>query len=241
MSHNDFSKDFAMQFRNEGELLYTAVEEFPFGNLLIRQYTSDNGEMSITGEKLIDQFFNTRVIAGILYNLKNENSPNARKLSGKIRSLKNECETYQQQEPYTAHFYKEHIAVFSSFAELIYALTNDFQAQVYDPLNQYYTHLIESANIAAAESSSIAQIIDMTEFYLKNILAYYNYIVVTWQSEANNSQSNKGVQVTSYIAGQLQELIAYTENLMEGIDNIRSLMLSWIVQTEIREEQELYN
>ncbi|OQP63866.1 hypothetical protein A3860_23305 [Niastella vici] len=240
MLHNNFSKDFAKQFRSESEL-YTATEEFPFGNLLIRQYAGDNGELSAIGEKLIDTFFNTRFIAQLLHSLKNENLPIDRQLLNKIKWFKNECETCQQREPYTARFYKDHIAMLLSFSELMNALINDFQDQVYDPLEQYYTHLTESANIAAVESSSIAPIIDMTEFYMKNILAYYNYIVTAWQFEASNSRSDKGVQLTSYIADQLQELMAYTENLIDSIDNIRSLMLCWIAQIQITEEQELYN
>jgi hypothetical protein len=121
------------------------------------------------------------------------------------------------------------------------ALKNDLQSQVYDPLHQYYNYLFESASIAAAGSSTIGQIIEVTEFYLKNILAYYNYIVVTWQFEVNNSQSNKGIQLASYMADQLQELMTYTENLIDCIDNIRSLMQSWVALIQLKEEQELYN
>lgn len=240
MSPQPFNKDFARHFRNESEL-YTLKEEFPFGNLLIRQYASDNGEMSVTGEKLIDQFFNTRLLHKILHTLKNDNLPFTRKLFNKIITFKNECETYQQQEPYTALFFKDHIAMFISFSRLMNAFKNDFQNKVYAPLDQYYTCLVESVNIPAADSSSLVQIIELTEFYLKNISNYYNYFITTWQFEVNNSRSRKGIQLTSYMANQLQALISYTEDLMDCTENIRSLLLTWETQMEIKEQQELYN
>jgi hypothetical protein len=239
MSHTHYNIEFAKQYRNECGL-YSPVQEFQYGNVLVKQVAGDEAEMAELGKRITEKFFNSHLIYHLLHTLKNDDFPAARRLLNKVTALRKECEAYLQQEPYTAHYYHDHIAMFQSFSELIDAFNTDFQEQVYSQLNQYYATLHTSTECPVAESSSIAEVIGSTEFYLKNILAYYNYFIVTWQSEANNN-NDKGVQLATYMGDHLQALIVYTEEMVACIENTRSLLLTWVEKMEIKEEQELYN
>jgi len=242
MSHHHFSKDFTKQFRNECGL-YSPTPEFQYGNLLLKQFTGDDAEMAIIGETLSEKFFNRQLIDQIIHTLDNDDFPAACRLFNRVIALKKECEDYQRREPYTGHYYREQISMLGSFSELTHAFHIDFHEHVYEQLNNYYEAVQGSKECPVAESTSLRDIIDLTEFYLKNILAYYNYFIVSWQFEVNGSKATgmKGVQLTTYMAGHLQVLIVHIEGIMASIENTRLLFLTWEELMEIREMQELYN
>lgn len=237
MSPQYLTKDFAKQFRNECEL-YSPAEEYQYGKLRVKKFKGNDADVLLTGRKLTEMFFNVHLIDLILSTLRNKNLPAATKLITKTTALKNKCESYIQLEPYTAHFYNEHIAVLQSFSELTAAFYTDFQDQIYSQLSTYYIDIHEQNENPVAESSSLSEIIGLIEFYLKNILSYYNYFIVTWQHEAN---SNKGIQLTTYMADHLQMLIVFMEEMIAGIEEMRSLFLNWEAEIIIKDEQELYN
>lgn len=237
MSLQNFSKDFAKQFRNECEL-YSHAEEYQYGKVILKIVKGFNWDMSLTGNKLIENMFNTHLIAQILHTLKNDNLPAARKLIKNVKALSCQFDAYLKEEPYTAQFYNDRIAMLNSFAALIGAFYNDFEVQVYGQLNNYLKDITGTAESPVTESSSLTDLIVLAEFYLNNILSYYNYFIVTWQFEANNG---KGIQLTTYIADHLQDLIVYIEELIAGIEVCRSSLLDWEENMAIMEEQELYN
>lgn len=237
MSLQSFSKDFAKQFRNECEL-YTPALEYKKGNLRVRQFNGDHAEMAILGERLAEKFFNTHLICQILLSIKHKAIPASRRLFNKVLELKNESEASLHLEPYTANYYNGLIHMLDSYSKLIISFKTDFEEQVYGQLNKYCTDILRSDGSAVAESSSLTPLIELTEFYLKNILAYYNYFIVSWQNEANN---NKGIALTTHLADNLQGLMLYTEDAIACIENTHSLLLVWGAQMEIKEEQELYN
>lgn len=238
MSTHYFSKDFAKQFRNECAL-YSPMPEYQHGNLLIKQFSGVDTEMVILGERLTEKFFNTKLIAQIIITLRNEEIPAARKLFNMATALKNVCEAYLLTEPYTARYYNDLISLFDSFSKLIQAFKMDFDKKVCGQLTTYYIH--GSAENIAAESASLIPVIELTDFYLNNMLSYYNYFIATWQYEANNNNNNKGIAVTTHMADYLQALMMCTEETIARIENTRSLLLAWEAQMQIKEEQELYN
>ena len=237
MSHQYFSKDFAKQFRCECEL-YSAVEQYQFGKMQVTKIKGVEAEMPEIGRILSEDLLNTQVIKQILFTLRNDNLPAARKLFKEVSLLREQCEAYLVQEPYTARFYNERIEMLLSFAELIGSFNNDFRNQVFTQLSVYYAGLLKPVEDPIAESSSLSEIMTLTDFYLKNILSYYNYFIAAWQMEANNS---KGVQVSTCMADHLQALILFIEEMIIGVEETRSLLMHWEAQMETREEQELYN
>ena len=237
MSFQNFSKDFAKQFRDECEL-YSHAGEYQYGKMLVKIVKGNHWDMSFTGKKLTEQFFNTSLIAHILHTLRNDNLSAARELIKNIQAIGSQFETYIKEEPYTAQYYNDRIAMLNSFSELIDAFYNDFEVQVYSQLNNYLKNIAGPAECPVAESSSLTELVVLAEFYLKNILSYYNYFLVTCQLEENNS---KGVQLTTYMADHLQHLIVYIEELIAGIEDTRLMLLNWEEKMAIMEEQELYN
>ena len=237
MSLQSFSKDFAKQFRNECEL-YTPALEYKKGNLRVRQFNGDHVEMAILGERLAEKFFNTQLISEILLSIRNEAIPAARRLFNKVVEIKYESETSLLLEPYTANYYNGLIAMLDSYSKLIIAFKTDFEELVYRQLNKYCTDILGSDGSPVADSSSLTPLVELTEFYLKNILAYYNYFMVSWQNEANN---NRGIALTTHLAEDLQGLMLYTEDAIACIEDAQSLLRAWETQMEIKEEQELYN
>lgn len=237
MSSQYFSKDFASQFRNEIEV-YSPAGEFQFGKICIKQFKGNDSEMPETAKKLAARFFNSGNIRQILFVLKNGNLPVAGSLYKNLTALKSQLEGYLQAEPYTAHFYNERIAMLHSFSELIDGFYKDFSEQVCGQLNKYYNDICEQAECVVADSSSLSDIIGLTEYYLKSVLSYYNYFIITWQFEANNT---KGIQLTTYMADHLQSLIVHVEEMIVSLEEARSLLLGWEEKMQIHEEQELYN
>jgi hypothetical protein len=71
-------------------------------------------------------------------------------------------------------------------------------------------------------------------------LSYYNYFIVLWQQETENSK-NKGVALTTQVADYLETLIVLTETSVVDIEATYDLLLIWETQMGIKEEQELYN
>lgn len=232
-----FNKDFAKQFRSECDL-YCPAGEFQYGKILVRSIKNIDAKMPETAHMLADHFFNTGHIDQILLTLRNSNLPIAEQLYTEITGLMDQLESYVNEEPYTAHFYNDCITMLHSFSELINAFYRDFSEQVYSQLNKYYTDILGTANFLVADSSSLSEIISLTEFYLKNLLSYYNYFIVTWQYEENNG---KGIQLTTYMADHLQLLIVHIEETLESVEKTRTLLLAWEQKMEILETQEIYN
>ncbi|HEX6427043.1 MAG TPA: hypothetical protein VF008_05125 [Niastella sp.] len=235
MSYHYFGKDFAKKFRNECEL-YSTNPEYQQGNLLIKQFTGDDTEMVILGERLTEKFFKTELISQITLTLRNEDIPATRKLFDMTTTFKNVCKAFLHIEPYAAPHYHDLIAMFDSFSRLIYSFNMDFDKKVCGQLTTYYVH--GSSENIVAESSSLIPVIELTDFYLNNISAYYNYFIDTWQYEANN---NKSIALPTHMADYLQALMMYTQKTIASIENTRSLLLAWEAQMQIKEEQELYN
>lgn len=237
MLHYYFGKDFAKQFRNECGL-YSATPEYHYGNLLVKQFAGNCEEVNAIALALTETFFNTQLVYKIMLVISNKAIPATSELSRLAERYKMEFEYYLQHEPYTAHYYNDLIAMLDSFSRLINGFNTDFENQVYGQLSTYHTVLHTSQENYVAESVSLSQIIEQTEFYLKNVMAYYNYFIVAWQYEANNS---KGVALTTYMADHLRELITGVEETLACMEDIRTLLLTWEVQMEIREDQELLN
>lgn len=237
MSHQFFSKDFAKQFRSECDL-YSPVEQYQYGKLRLTKIKGTDAEMPAIAQMLSEELLNHQLLRRLLFTLKNENLPAAANLFNEVTTLKNQFEAYLAREPYTARFYNERIEMLLSFSALVRSFCNDFRDQVYSQLLAYYSNLLKAVEGPVAESTSLSEITTLTDFYLKNILSYYNYFLVAWQFEANNS---KKPQVTTYMADHLQALILYIEELIAGVEKTRSLLLQWEAQMMIREEQDLYN
>ncbi len=235
MSHHYFGKDFAKKFRNECEL-YSPTLEYQQGNLLIKQFTGDDTEMVKLGERLTEKFFHTQLIYKILISIRNEDIPTIRKLFNMAITLKKVFKAYLQIEPSTALYYNDLIALFDSFSKLIDAFEMDFDKKVCRQLAAYYVH--GSAENIVAESASLIPVIELTDFYLNNISAYYNYFIDTWQNEASNS---KGIGLTTHMADYLQALMLCMQETMACIENTRSLLCAWETQMQFKEEQELFN
>ncbi len=104
-------------------------------------------------------------------------------------------------------------------------------------LSTYHTDLHTSQEGYVAERSSLSQIIEQTEFYLKNVMAIYNYFIVAWQYELNNI---KGVPLTTYMADHLHELITGAEETIACMEDIRTLHNSGSTNGD-QEDQELLN
>lgn len=242
MSLHHFSKDFAKQFRYECGL-YSPTQEHQCGNLLVKKINGSDAEMVIIGERLTEKFFNEQLVHQIILTLKNNDFPAAGRLLHKAIGLRNECEAYLLQEPYTSPYYKEHVSMLHSFAELIQAFTVDFNENVYDQLRQYHTELLNLKDCLLAESSSLTDILEATEYYQAHILAFYNHFIDTWQAETNNNDSNgKGsVQLTTHMADQLQALLVHTEEILACLENTLALLLTWEDEMDMKELQEIYN
>ncbi|THU39529.1 hypothetical protein FAM09_13575 [Niastella caeni] len=235
MSNHYFSKDFAKKFRSKCEL-YAPTQEYQYGNLLIKHFEGNKAEMAVIGERLTEKFFNTEVISQIILTLKNEGFPAAGKLFNMAITLKNIGKAYLLNEHYTACYYSDLTGMLDSFSNFLHAFKVDFGEKVCGQLATYYVHG-SSANLAP-ECASLIPVIELTDFYLNNLSTYYNYFTATWQYEATNG---KGVQATNYMADYLQALIMCTEETKTCIENIRSLLLTWEAQMQLKEEQELYN
>ena len=238
MSHNYFGKDFAKQFKYDCEL-YSPTPEYHYGNLLVKQFTGNYEELNTLGEELAETFFNTKLIYQIVCTIRNEAIPTASQLCKLIAEIKSKFEFDLQLEPYIAHYYNDLIAMLDSFAELINSFRKYIDEQVNSQLIKYHLDILATENSYIAESSSLLEVIDQIEFYLKNILSYYNYIIVTWQYESNNN--SKGIDLTTYMADYLHDLIIKAEETIACIEDLRTLILVWEAQMEGREDQELYN
>lgn len=237
MSLQYFTNDFAKQFRSECGL-YSAVEQYQFGKVLVTKFKGVDKEMPAIAQILTEDLLNTQLIHRILLTLKNDNLPAAGNLFNEVISLKDQCEACLAQEPYTARFYNERIKMLLSFSELVRSYSKDLREQVYSRLFTYYTDLHEAVEGPYAEISSLSEINGLTDFYLKNMLSYYNYFIDAWQFEVNNG---RGIQVTTHMADHLQSLVLYIEEMIAGVEQTLSLLLHWEDQMEIREIQELYN
>ena len=237
MLHQNFNKDFANQFRGECEL-YSTVNEYQFGKMVIKIVKGPDTDIPVTGETLTEIFFSCRLIAQILNFIRNENLSSAKRLTGNVKALNYQLETYLKEEPYTAHYYNDRIAMLNSFTELIDTLRKDLGMHIYSMWSNNLKNLSAPAEYPAVESSFLSDAIIITEFYLKNIFSYYNYFLVTWQYESSN---DKGIQLTTYMADHLQALIGYIEEMMTGLEATRSLLLDLEQRMETVNEQELYN
>lgn len=216
--------------------MYSTVDEYQHSNILLKIVKGGNTDVPVTSEMLAEIFFNSRLTAQILNTIRNENISQAQRLIGNVKALNYQFATYLMEEPYTAHYYNDRIAMLNSFTELTDAFCKDFGMQVYSRLSNYLNKLTARAEFI--ESSLLSDVIIMTEFYLKNILSFYNYFLVTWQFEAGN---DKGIQLTTYMADHFQALMVHVEEMMTGLEETRLLLLDLEQKMEIVNEQELYN
>jgi hypothetical protein len=238
MALPSYSKDFAKQFQHGCEL-YFPTDEYRHGNLLLKQYIGNSMPMAYVEMEISDKLFQCRLIDQIIEKLEKDNLPSFESLYNMTMGSKKECETYMQHEPFTSHYYNDFIVMLNSFSELIGSFTNDITYEVLDVIK---------ANNSGVHNSPGAESVDcaffdpkkVIEHYLKNILSYYNYFIVLWQQETENSK-NKGVALTTQVADYLEKLIVFTEAAVLDIEATYDLFVIWDTQMEIKEEQELYN
>jgi hypothetical protein len=237
MSFNYFGKDFAKQFKYESDL-YSQTPEYHHGNLLVKQFTGNYDELNTLGDELAEIFFNSKLISLIVCTIRNEAIPTTSQLYKLITEIKGNFEYDLQLEPYTAHYYKDHIAMLDSFAQLINSFRKYLDENVNSQLFRFQLYIHTAENSYVAESSSLTEITEQMEFYLKNILSYYNYIIVACQYESSNGN---GVDLTTYMADYLHDLIIKSEETIACIEDLRTLILTWVAEIGIRDDQEIYN
>lgn len=222
MSYNYFDKDFAKQFKYERDL-YSQSPEYHYGNLLIKQFTCNNKDLNTLGEELAETFFNSKLISLIVCKIRNEAIPTTSQLYKLITEIKSKFEFDLQLEPYTSHYYKDHIAMLDSFAQLTNSFRKYFDEEVNSQFFKYQLNLHTTENNYITKSSSLTQITEQIEIY---------------QYESSNGN---GVDLSTYMADYLHDLIIKPEETIACIEDLRTLILTWVTKIGIRDYQELYN
>jgi len=238
MSPEPFSAAFARQFRQE-YTLYSATEEYRHGSLLFKQVAGDFAEMGPLTALVAEKLHNAPLVHRLIAKLENEDVPQARYLCAIIDSMSNEFNAYVEREPYTAGYYKDLIAMLDSFQKIADAFEKDVCEELANKLKDLYTAIHDEHLNAAIDDNYANTVIEQIDFYLKNMLAYYNHFMVIWQNEADNSQ--KGLRLTTQVADHLSELIAVTELVIASMENTRELLLTWDAHVQMSEVQALFN
>ena len=238
MSAEPFSTAFARQFRQE-YTLYSATEEYQHGSLLFKQVAGDSAEIGPLAALVAKKLHNAQLIYRIVAKLENEDIPQARYLCSIINSMSNEFNAYVQHEPYTARYYNDLIAMLDSFQKIADAFEKDVCEEVADKLKNIHTAITEQHSTVDIDDNYANTISEQIDFYLKNLLAYYNHFITIWQNEADNSQ--KGPRLTTQVADHLSELIAVTELVIAGMENTRELLFTWDAHMQMSEVQALFN
>ena len=236
MSTEYFRKDFANQFRQEYEL-YTPVEEYRQGNLLFRELSHSNG-IEALAISVTKKLYHAPLISRLIDKLRNEDIRQVGNLCAVVTNLRNEFHTYIQNEPYTSTYYKDLIATFDSFHELINTLKKDMYEQTLDSLMKTYTGIHEQHSRFDIDITYAYTRTEEIGEYLKNMLVYYNHFVISWQNEAGNK---KGINFTTQVADYLSELICVIEQVISNMEDTLDLFLTWEVQVDLMEDQALFN
>lgn len=238
MSTEPFSIAFARQFRQE-YTLYSATEEYQHGSLLFKQVTGELAAIGPLAALVAKKLHNAQLINRIITKLENEDIPQANYLCAIINSMSNEFNAYVEHEPYTARYYNDLIAMLDSFQKIADAFEKDVCEEVAGNLKHIYTAIDEQHSTVDIDDNYANTITEQIDFYLKNMLGYYNHFITIWQNEADNNQ--KGPRLTTQVADHLSELIAVTELVIASMENTRELLLTWDAHMHMSEMQELFN
>jgi len=237
MSPEPFSTAFARQFREE-YTLYSATEEYRHGNLLFKQVTADT-EIGPLAASVAEKLHSAPLIYRIIAKLANEDIPQALYLCAIIDSMSSEFNAYVEHEPYTARYYNDLISMLDSFQKIAGAFEKDVCEELADTLKKIHAAIHDRHSDVNIDDNYVNTEIEQIDFYLKNILAYYNHFIVIWKNEADNSQ--KGPRLTTQVADHLSELIAVTELVISGMENTRELLVTWDAHMQTSEALTLFN
>lgn len=211
MSPQYFNNDFVKQFRQE-YIVYPAVEEIQYENLLLRQFAGNNSELSVMGELLSEKFNNSSLVRRIIDKLENEDMPNARRLFKFSQVLNNVCKKWMEEEPYSAR--KGFITTMNNFCELARTYQDDVRDHFSGNLKRVFANPGPGV-FDGIDCSFTAELLDVIEYYLVNMQMYKDYFNIALQGEDDNSKGNgKGIQVTTQMAENLLKLIALIENVI---------------------------
>lgn len=236
MSSQYFSRAFAKQFRNGCELYFP--RESKYGNLIMEQFAANNNETDSIGKIITDKLYNTHLIYQIVIKMAKQDIPAARTLYNRIIEFHNEYVAYIEDEPYTANHYSDIISTLDSFAELIIAFRKDIVEKSSVALVQYYADAYRGKPNTEFENFSLEPVKELADYYLLNMLQYYNYLIGIWQYETNNGQCG---DVTTHTAEYLQSLMELAENLLICLEDSCRLFEVWETKMNVRDQQELYN
>lgn len=204
----------------------------------MEQFAGNTNETDSLGKIITDKLFNTHLIYQIVIKTAKHDIPAAGTLFNRIIEFNNEYASHIRDEPYTADHYCEIISTLESFAELILAFRKDIVEKTSVALVQYYAGAYKKKSNTGFEKFSMEPIKELMEYYLLNMLQYYNFLIGMWQYETNNGQCG---DVTTQTAEYLQCLMELTENLLICLEDSYKLFNKWEAQMDEKKQQELYN
>ncbi|AEW00580.1 hypothetical protein A4D02_24955 [Niastella koreensis] len=237
MSLDNFNKDFTKAFTRNC-ILYSATEEYSYGNLLFMQFTGDAREMNSIAISVVNNMYQGKLISRIIRVLENKNLPQVNQLCSTANNLINEFNSYIQQEPYTSAHCNELIQTMRSFYELVNSLNHDLCEQVLNKLKDLSSCIYNADRHANVDSYYLYEAIEQIKFYLKNLLKYYYHFLIVKEQEHENC---KGIGLTTQVADYLWELIGKIETVSDYIEDVLEMLLTWEIRMDMCEEQALYN
>lgn len=244
MSLQYFNNDFVKQFRQE-YIVYPAVEETLYQNLLLRQFAGNHSELPVMGELLAEKFSNGGLVCRIIDKLENEDIINARRLFKFSQVLNTVFKKWMEEEPYNAR--TEFVTTMNNFCELARTYKNDIQEHFSGNMKKIFINP-EPGVYDGVDGSFTGDLLDGIEYYLVNMQMYLEYFNITLQRENDNDNGNgngkgkgKGIQVTTQLAEHLLKLIALIENVIVDFKYTNQMVITWEEQITNLEEQELFN